>query len=83
MVRAAVAFLLFVTLSSAVLAEKRVALAIGNSDYKHAGTLTNPRNDADDFAGALKALGIDVIMGLDLDKRGMEQEMRKFSSALG
>jgi hypothetical protein len=83
MVRVAIAlFTLLMVLPSAALAEKRVALVIGNSDYKHAGTLTNPRNDAEDFAAALKALGIEVIKGLDLDKRGMEQEVRKFSTAL-
>jgi len=67
---------------SAAHAEKRVALVIGNAAYRHAGELANPRNDADDFTAALKALGVDVITGLDLDKQGMEQQLRKFSALL-
>jgi formylglycine-generating enzyme required for sulfatase activity len=59
-----------------------VALVVGNSGYKHAGELANPRNDADDFAAALKVLGIEVIKGLDLDKAAMDREIRKFSTAL-
>jgi hypothetical protein len=43
-------------------AEKRVALVIGNSAYKHSPELTNPRNDAEDFAAAVKALGIGVVV---------------------
>src|SRR5206468_3576040 len=82
MVRVAIALLLLMLLSSLAHAQKRVALVIGNSAYKHAGELANPRNDADDFAAALKALGIEVIKGLDLDKRGMEQEVRRFSASL-
>ena len=39
------------------LAEKRVALVVGNSAYQHAGRLANPRNDATDVGAALKKLG--------------------------
>jgi len=35
-------------------AEKRVALVVGNSAYQYAPKLTNPRNDATDIAAALK-----------------------------
>ena len=37
-------------------------------------TLANPKNDAEDMAAALKALGFTVIFGIDLDKRGMDRE---------
>jgi hypothetical protein len=67
---------------SVAAAEKRVALVIGNAAYKYAGELANPRNDADDFAIVLKALGVEVLKGVDLNKRGMEQEIRRFSAAL-
>jgi hypothetical protein len=43
-----------------VLAETRVALVIGNSAYKHAPVLANPRNDAEGMAAALKRLNFDV-----------------------
>jgi hypothetical protein len=39
------------------LANKRVALVVGNSAYKHAGELANPINDATDMAAALKSKG--------------------------
>jgi uncharacterized caspase-like protein len=81
--RVGVAFLLLMILAAtSAHAEKRVALVIGNSAYLHAAELINPKHDADDMAAALKALGIEVIKGLDLDKRGMEREVRKFSTAL-
>ena len=63
-------------------AEKRVALVVGNSGYVHAPRLTNPVNDASDMAGALKAVGIEVILGLDLDKRAFDAKVREFSRAL-
>ena len=36
------------------LAETRVALVIGNSAYKHAPALANPKNDAEGMAASLK-----------------------------
>jgi uncharacterized caspase-like protein len=63
-------------------AEKRVALVIGNAAYTHAGRLPNPGNDARDMAGVLKSFGIQVILGLDLDKRGFDAKVREFSRAL-
>lgn len=63
-------------------AQKRAALVIGNSAYAHAGALVNPANDASDVATALKELGFEVILGLDLDKRGFDAKVRDFSRAL-
>lgn len=63
-------------------AEKRVALVIGNSAYKHAAELKNPKNDAIDIAAALKAIGLEVIVGIDLGKAGLETKVREFSEAL-
>src|SRR5258706_11022490 len=63
-------------------AEKRVALVIGNAAYQKAPELTNPKNDAEDMAAALKALGFTVILGLDLDKRAMDRKILEFESAL-
>ena len=64
-------------------AEKRVALIIGNAAYVHAGALANPANDAGDMAAALKELGFDVLLGLDLDKRAFDRKVRDFARALG
>ncbi len=63
-------------------AQKRVALVIGNSAYRHATALANPANDASDMGAALKDLGFDVILGLDLDKHAFDQRVREFSRAL-
>jgi uncharacterized caspase-like protein len=64
-------------------AQKRVALIVGNSAYTHAGALINPANDAADMAAALREVGIQVILGLDLDKRGFDLKVRDFARALG
>ena len=60
----------------------RVALVIGNGNYRHATRLTNPSNDATDIAQALRKLGFDVVEGRDLDKRGMDEKLREFGRKL-
>ncbi|MGD9925723.1 MAG: caspase family protein [Pseudorhodoplanes sp.] len=67
--------------SSPALAEKRVALIIGNGDYANAPRLPNPRNDAEDVGGALRRTGFEVIVGVDLDKPGMEDATIRFARA--
>ena len=60
------------TVDSAV-AEKRVALVIGNAQYKNASlVLTNPKNDADDVATVLRDLGFEVIHAVDATKRDFD-----------
>jgi uncharacterized caspase-like protein len=81
MVRAALIFILLL-MPSVAHAAKRVALVIGNSAYKHAGELTNPKNDAIAMAGALKTLGFQVIEGIDLDKASFDRKVRDFAAAL-
>ncbi len=79
------AFLLIACLlapATPAVAEKRVALVIGNADYKETARLINTRNDASDMIAALKRLGFDVLDGLDLDKRGMERLIRQFEQKL-
>jgi uncharacterized caspase-like protein len=78
----AIAFCILLALGSSANAEKRVALVIGNGAYEHASELTNPQNDAEDFAAALKLLSIEVIKGIDLDKQAMDREVRKFAATL-
>lgn len=45
----------------AAIAGRRVALVIGNSAYRHAGTLPNTLNDARAIAALLKNAGFDVV----------------------
>jgi hypothetical protein len=59
--------------------EKRVALVIGNAAYKEAAALANPRNDAQDIVAVLKPLGFHIVDGLDLDRRGMDHALARFS----
>jgi uncharacterized caspase-like protein len=82
MIRAAVVLLLLVLLPSTVHAQKRVALVIGNSAYRYAPELVNPKNDATDVAAALAAQGFQVITGFDLDRPALERKIGEFAAAL-
>jgi uncharacterized caspase-like protein len=62
--------------------ESGVALVVGNSAYRHAPELRNPRNDAIDIAVALRQLGFRVLEGLDLDKAAMDNAIATFGMAL-
>ena len=63
-------------------AERRVALVIGNSTYQHAQVLRNPKNDANDIAAALKKVGFDVLVGLDLDQQAFAGKVEQFAQVL-
>lgn len=65
--------------AEAASAERRVALVVGNGAYRHANVLPNPRNDAEDVAAALKRSGFETVVGLDLDKAGMEEMSIRFA----
>ncbi len=69
-------------LTSPGMAQKRVALVIGNAAYTNAGALENPANDANDMADALEAIGFIVIRALDADRRTFDDKVRAFSVAL-
>ena len=62
--------------------EKRVALVIGNGDYKIAPHLDNPANDARAIAETLRKLGFEVVDGYDLDVSQMRKAVSDFSAAL-
>jgi hypothetical protein len=68
-------------MSSPALAEKRVALVVGNGAYQNAPRLPNPKNDAEDVVAALKRSGFETIVGLDLDKAGMDNATIRFARA--
>jgi tetratricopeptide (TPR) repeat protein len=61
---------------------RRVALVIGQSDYRVANKLANPANDATDIAAALHKLGFDVVDGRNLDRRGFDDVIRAFGRKL-
>ena len=60
-------------------AQKRVALVIGNSAYRHATELPNPRNDAKAMSATLRSLGFEVVEGEDLSKAGMDEKVQDFA----
>jgi len=62
------ALFILALISAVAHAGGRVALVIGNSAYKHAAELANPKYDAADMMTALKAVGFQVIQGLDSTK---------------
>lgn len=74
--------LIFLSTSQSLAQGKRVALVIGNSEYRHTARLDNPKNDAADIAAILKNIGFAVIEGRDLDKPAMDRIVRDFAEAL-
>ena len=83
LVPAALVLLAALWLAAAALAEGRVALVIGNSNYKTVESLKNPQNDAMDVSVALEGLGFDVILGRDLTREkliGALESMRNYDA---
>jgi hypothetical protein len=67
------------------LADKRVALIIGNSQYIHVTRLENPVNDARLMANTLRDLGFNLIgesPQLDLDKAEFDRVVLQFGHEL-
>jgi len=62
-------------------AESRFALVIGNGAYKNVAALTNPPNDAQDVATALKSLGFKVTLKTDLGLAAMQRAVDEFAIA--
>jgi len=71
LLRVAVAIgLLFLPTSLLAQSEKRIALLIGNKDYKPGvGSLTNPLNDIRTISDALKAVGFEVLKPVENAQR--------------
>src|SRR3954464_7023276 len=66
--------------SEPALAEKRVALVLGNSAYQNVAQLTNPANDSAKIAATLKDAGFDVVDSRrDLPAAETRRALRDFS----
>ncbi len=77
-VLAACSFWLF---SQPALAEKRVALVIGNSSYRNVAKLSNPANDAAAVATMFKAAGFDTVESkLNLTVGELRKALRDFGN---
>ena len=57
-------------------AETRLALIIGNADYRHTNKLDNPVNDAKLIAATLKKQQFDVSEHIDADLRQMRRALQ-------
>ncbi|MCA1375924.1 MULTISPECIES: caspase family protein [unclassified Bradyrhizobium] len=72
--------LIFAMWVGPALAEKRVALVMGNSAYKNVARLTNPANDAALVGGMFRKAGFDTIdIKLDLSAADMRRSLREFA----
>jgi hypothetical protein len=66
--------------SQPALAEKRVALVMGNAAYQNVNRLANPANDAVAMADTLKGAGFDVVdLKRNLTVGEMRRALRNFS----
>lgn len=59
---------------------RRIALVMGNTSYQGDKRLNNPGNDADAIAAKLSALGFDVMLKKDLDKKGIVDALAEFGA---
>jgi uncharacterized caspase-like protein len=81
-VAAKIVFALFLMgsclVGSPALADKRVALVIGNSAYQKVAKLSNPANDASAIAGMLKSAGFEVDSRLNQSASELRKSLREF-----
>jgi hypothetical protein len=62
--------------------ERRLALVIGNANYKNSNVLRNPINDAEAITSALRELGFTVLKYLNADLKTMKMAMDEFGERL-
>lgn len=62
--------------------QKKIALVIGNGDYKNAGSLENTLNDAEDMARVLRDLGFDVSLVKNADMTKLKAAIDNFGLKL-
>jgi hypothetical protein len=74
---------LFLALAAPAHAEKRVALVIGNNDYKYVPKLQKAVNDARTMGNTLKQLGFDVMVAENQNRQQFSQSLLAFDNALG
>lgn len=67
---------------SALHAESRIALVVGNSRYTDVPPLANPVNDANLIAGTLSSLNFKVIQSIDADRAALTRAVNDFGDRL-
>lgn len=79
----ALIFLMLILTVTAVFAQQKFALVIGNANYTGISTLRNPVNDANDMEAALRSLGFTVEKVLNGNLDQMETAITNFTRRLG
>lgn len=72
----------FMVLAAPAKAEKRVALVIGNNDYKNVPKLQKAVNDARTMGDTLKQLGFSVMVAENQTRQGFSQTLLAFDKAV-
>jgi hypothetical protein len=72
----------FLALAQPAHAEKRVALVIGNNDYKNVPKLQKAVNDARTMGDTLKQLGFSVMMAENQTRQAFSQTLLAFDKAI-
>ncbi|TPL47525.1 hypothetical protein FJ957_16280 [Mesorhizobium sp. B2-4-6] len=62
-------------------ADRRVALVIGNSEYREIPALKNPDKDADDVSDTFRLAGFEVFAAKDLTRLQFEERFRHYLAA--
>jgi hypothetical protein len=62
--------------------EQRIALVIGNSNYRNVMQLQNPDNDAESMAQFLNSAGFEVIEATDLTQNDMIKVVQDFTAKI-
>jgi hypothetical protein len=70
------------TQAAPALAEKRVALVVGNNDYKNVPKLQKAVNDARTMSDTLKQLGFNVMVAENLSRQQFSQTLLAFDNAV-
>ena len=74
---------LFLAAGSPAYAEKRVALVIGNNDYKNVPKLQKAVNDARTMGDTLKQLGFNVMVAENQTRQAFSESLLAFDNAVG
>ncbi|WP_454628818.1 caspase family protein [Bradyrhizobium cenepequi] len=70
------------TLAAPAQAEKRVALVVGNNDYKYVPKLQKAVNDARSMGDTLKQLGFSVMIAENLNRQQFSETLLAFDKAI-
>ena len=75
-------FVLAGLVASEAFADRRVALVIGNSDYREIPALKNPAKDAEDVSNTFRQAGFEVFVAENLTKQQFEAQFRDYLAAV-